>query len=133
MRFRLVILPLFLLLFAFQSQSCGPESKKINRMGPDEQADLVYFFNKGTTPDQISVFQRTIVGIPNETGTGYQSLPGEMTNVAVRIDGFDGQALRFQPDATNEQKSFIRDRVYASSLIHKIYENVVPSQIKDLD
>lgn len=102
------------------------------RMGPDVHADLVYFFKKETTDDQIFEFQRTVVGIPDSKGSGYWSLPGMESVVIVYLNGYVGYAMKFRPDATEEQKAFIKKRVSESPLIYKIYENVVPNQIRDL-
>ena len=100
-------------------------------MSPDVHADLVYFFKKGTTDDQILEFQRTVTGIPNGN-SGFSDLPGIMSGVRIIINGFDGEALNFQPDATAEQKAFVKKRVLESPLIYKVYENVVPNRIRDL-
>ena len=100
-------------------------------MGPDVHADLVYFFKKGTTDDQIFEFGRTVVGIPNGN-SGHSFLPGMVSVVRVVINGFDGEAINFQPDATAEQKAFVKKRVLDSPLIYKIYENLIPNRISDL-
>ncbi|MDT5121845.1 MAG: hypothetical protein QOC96_1327 [Acidobacteriota bacterium] len=55
-----------------------------------------------------------------------------MTGVRVTISGFVGEAINFQPDATAEQKAFVKKRVLDSPLIYKVYENVVPNRISDL-
>ena len=52
--------------------------------------------------------------------------------VRVVINGYVGEALNFQPDATEEQKAFVKKRVSDSPLIYKVYENVVPNRIRDL-
>jgi hypothetical protein len=119
--------------FGFQTQSCRPtENDRINRMGPDVHAELVFFFKKGVSADEIFEFQRTVIGIPNEKNSGYASLPGMMTTVAIEINGYDGEAINFKPNATEEQKAFVKKRVVESPLIYRVYENVVPDEIKDL-
>lgn len=99
------------------------------KMGPDEPADLVYLFKEGTTDEQIYEFQRTVVGIPSESGTGYASLPGEMSSVKVRVRGDEAQAVNFKPDASEEQKNLYWERVVNSPLIYAVYLNAIPSRI----
>jgi hypothetical protein len=101
-------------------------------MSPEVRSELVFFFKRGTTPQQIFEFQRTLVGIPNANTSGYSSLPGMMTTVRITVAGFDGEAINFKPNATAEEKAFVKARVLESPLIHKTYENVVPNQISDL-
>ncbi len=101
-------------------------------MSPDVNGNLVFFFKKGTSDEQIFEFQRTVIGIPNQNSSGYASLPGMMTVVKVIVNGYDGESINFKPNATEEQKAFVKKRVSESPLVYKIYENVVPSRIKDL-
>jgi hypothetical protein len=118
--------------YGFQLQGCQTQQdNRIIVMSPDVHADLVYFFKKGTTDDQIFEFGRTTVGIPNGS-SGESFLPGIMTTVRITVNGFVGEALNFKPNATAEQKAFVKKRVSESPLIYKIYENVVPNQIRDL-
>jgi hypothetical protein len=119
--------------YGFQLNSCQTQQDdRMIEMGPDVHADLVCFFKKGTTADQILEFHRTVIGIPDSNGSGHSFLPGMVSVVRVVINGFDGEAINFQPDATAEQKTFVKKRVLDSPLIYKIYENVVPNEIKDL-
>jgi hypothetical protein len=102
-------------------------------MSPDVVGELVYFFKKGTTSDEIFQFARTVTGIPNpNNNTGFSDLPGIMTGVRVIVSGYEGESINFQPDATEEQKAFVKKRVSESPLVYKVYENVVPAKIKDL-
>lgn len=56
-----------------------------------------------------------------------------MSVVKIDVDGFEGEAINFQPNATDEEKAFVKKRVSDSLLVYKIYENVVPSEITDLN
>ncbi len=118
------IIVVFAIVFVFGLQlSCSQRNEidnRINVMSPDVGGNLVFFFKRETTPDEIFQFQRTVIGIPQPNGTGYASLPGMMTVVAIRINGFDGESLNFQPDATEEEKAFIKKRISESLLIYKV-------------
>src|SRR5688572_13478478 len=105
------------------AQSClAQQDDRINVMSPDVRAELVYFFKKGTTWKEILEFERTVTGIPAPNGTGYASLPGMMTGVKININGFEGEAINFQPDATDAEKAFVKKRISDSSLVYKVYE-----------
>ena len=56
-----------------------------------------------------------------------------MSVVKVDVDGFEGEAINFQPDATDEEKAFVKKRVSDSPFVYKIYENVIPNEITDLN
>ena len=126
-------LSIFLLAWSLAACSDIDEASNVMvKIGPDEPADLVYLFEEGTTPEQIFEFQRTVVGIPNEKSSGYASLAGEMSSVAVRVRGHDAEAVRFQPNATLQEKTFYKKRLSESSLIYQVFENVIPSRITAL-
>ena len=117
----------------FQAQSCHrTESDPVNRIGSDARADLVFFFKKGVSGDEIFEFHRTVIGNPTGEGTGYSSLPGMMTVANVVVADLEGAAINFKPNATEEQKALVAKRVDESPLVFRVYENVVPDEIKDL-
>ena len=127
---------LFLVMFfsiACSAQHPASNDDDIIRMGPDERADLVLFFKKGTDWKEILEFNRSVIGIPNESGSGFQSLPGMMSAIKIQIYGFEGEAINFKPNATDEEKTFLKKRVEASPLVYKVYENVIPEAINDLN
>ena len=129
----ILIVTICFVSFGFQLHGCQPQDDRINVMSPDVGGELVIFFKKGTTSDEIFQFGRTVIGIPDpNNNTGRASLPGMMTKVKVIVNGFDGESINFQPDATEEEKAFVKKRVSESPLVYKVYENVVPNKIKDL-
>lgn len=101
-------------------------------MGPDVKANLVVFFKKEATWKEILDFQTSVIGTPDETGTGFESLPGMMSVVRVEIDGFEGVAINFKPSATDEQRSFVLQRIRDSQIVYKTYINRIPNEISDL-
>lgn len=117
--------------FGFQSNGCNPKDERINVMSPTVKGELVFFYKKGTDWEQILEFGRTVIGTPS--ATGFSSLPGMMTVVSIKISGYDGKSINFQPNATDAEKAFVKKRVLESPIVYKVYENVVPNEIKDLN
>lgn len=117
---------------ACSSQHPPNNDDDIIRMGPNERADLVLFFKRGTDWKEILEFNHSVIGIPNKSGSGFQSLPGMMSKIKIQIYGFEGEAINFKPNATDEEKTFLKKSVEASPLVYKIYENVIPEAINDL-
>lgn len=127
-----LVLVLTICFGCFGCARAQQDNRKVE-MSPDVPAELVFFFKKGTDWKDILEFQKTVIGIPDPHGYGYSSLPGMMTVVKVYVDGFEGEAINFQPSATEEEIAFVKKRVSESPLIYKIYENVIPNEITDLN
>jgi hypothetical protein len=111
-----IIIIFLALAFVFGLQlSCSQRNEvdeRINVMSPDVGGNLVFFFKKGTTSDEIFQFGRTVTGIPNpNNNTGFSDLPGIMTGVRIIVSGFEGESINFKPNATEEQKAFIKRRI----------------------
>ncbi|HEV7700805.1 MAG TPA: hypothetical protein VGO43_11295 [Pyrinomonadaceae bacterium] len=121
-----------LLLFGLVLANCQTPSERINRMGPDERADLLIVFKKGTSAEEILNFDRTVTGIPNEHSSGYADLPAIMTGAGVQVNGYDGVAINYKPDATLAEKELIERRVHESPIVLRAYSGVVPNGIHDL-
>src|SRR5687768_15280321 len=126
-RMLIVYFLLTILTFGCQGQSTSStKGDDFIKSGPDIRARIVAIFKKGTTAKEIFNFDRTVIGVPNPVGTGYHSLPGIRTVVGVFVQGFDGVAINFQPDASEEEISFVKKRIVDSFLVFRVYENVIP-------
>lgn len=130
------ILFLISTFFSFQSGSCyqkpNDEITKIDIVEGDK--GLLIFFKKDISPNAPYEFGNTILSNPNTEGNGYRSLDGIELQFALEpINGHDGVAVKFRDNATTQQIETIKARVKESPLVYKVYENVVPNEIKDLD
>jgi hypothetical protein len=133
MSFRLILIPLFVLVsFFFQSAGCRQhEDEGRIEFGPNKKTDLVFFFNKSATETDIERFLlHDGLVIPN--GTGFQDPPGMGTGFSLDQLGYQGYGLNFKPSATAEQRMAIKARIAGAQIVYKIYENVVPAEINDL-
>ncbi len=94
-------------------------------IGPDTKHDLLIFFKRDTTHDQIESFYPELRS---------HSTPGVRETLRVfPIDGYEAVAVKFFPDATQTEREGIRSKVRASPIVHKVMEHVVPQDIKKVD
>ena len=101
-------------------------------IGPGVKADLVVFFKAEATDDQIYTFAKETISTPKRGG--YWPLAGiRDTLYILPIDGHQGYAVTFLPEATEEQRKYVRSRVDASPIVYKVIENVAPANIKKVD
>ena len=132
MKSRYISILIFLTIFYSQLVcSCYPPNQPMVRFGPDVKSSLVVFYKKGTAYKEIGEFQRTVIGVPDQKG-GETSLPGMVSVTLINKGEYRGEAIEFRPDATDEQKAFVKERVRESQIVYKVYENVVPDEIDDL-
>jgi hypothetical protein len=98
-------------------------------IGPSVKADLVVFFKSDATDGQIYNFATRTISDPKDGGDW--PLPGIQTTLhLLAIDGHEGEAITFFPEATEAQRKYVRSRIDSSPIVFKVMENVVPSGIK---
>ena len=117
-------------MFAVGLNSCDRPEMEMRPIGPDVKADLVVFFKKDATHDQIKSFVEETIS--NRTDRGYDSLPGMRTTMLVSFDGHQGYAITFFPNATDAERKYVRSRIDTSPIVFKVMENVAPDDIKTL-
>ena len=128
------ILPAVLLALCFQATSCThrPAEKWVKMTGPNDPVSLVFFFKKGTTYEQKESFDKTVITYPHPKGKGYYLQDGIAGRFNVVNSGYEGYAIQFSTDATHEQRERLKKNIRESPIVYKVYENVAPSEIKDL-
>jgi hypothetical protein len=93
--------------------------------------ELVYFYKRGTTYEERTFFENNVLHIASEKGS--RSQEGVSGEFFVINSGYEGRAIEFFPEATPNQRESVKRKIQSSSVIHRIYENVVPEEIKHLD
>ena len=63
---------------------------------------------------------------------GYYPRDGVKAVFGIDKNGYEGFGIAFRPEATKEQREDIKKLLKESPVIYKVYENVVPNEIKDL-
>ena len=129
-----LILSAVLLALCFQITSCTRQTEKeaVVLGGPDKATELVVFFKKDATLEQIDDFNNKVLSKPNPQGKGYYMLDGIAFQFSLIEDGYKGMGINFSTDATPELKEQLKKSIQQSPIVYKVYENVVPSEIKDL-
>ena len=122
----------FLILLCIQSISCGyPETPMRQLRGPNDKVELVFFYKKGTTYEAKRFFEDNIVHKPNLDGKGHALQEGVTGLFSIRNSDFEGFAIEFSPQASEERQK-LKKAIEQSPIVYKVYEDVVPNQIKDL-
>jgi hypothetical protein len=96
--------------------------------GPDRKSDIVFYFNRGTTNDQINNFLDNQLSDPQPSG-GHWSKPGVEATFMVRAQDFEGYAITLRPNVTDEERESILGVLDNSPLIYRVFENVTPNDI----
>jgi hypothetical protein len=120
---------LFGMAFLVGCYSTGPEVP----IGPDTKHDLVIFFKRDATHDQIENFYGDVLSY--STWYGHRdTLPAIKEYLRIfPVDGYEAIALKLFPDATQAEREIVKSKVRASPLVHKVIEDVAPQDIKHVD
>ncbi|MGH9946913.1 MAG: hypothetical protein ACRD6X_06930 [Pyrinomonadaceae bacterium] len=130
----LIVFSLMLSLFGFQVRSCDSERKsdEMIKFGPDKFTSIVVFFKKETTTEQKEAFENTVISKPHPEGKGHDLPDGVVLSYFIRNGDYEGYGLTFSTDATPRQREQLKKAINESSIVYKVYEDVVPNEIKDL-
>ena len=132
----LLLLAATVLMLGFQSTSCSnhDSSDEMIHVGPDKLTSLVVFFKKDATRENIETFNNEVISVwrPDIKGR-YDLPPGVAVSYSLRNGGYEGVGITFSTDATPEQRNSLKSDIKESPLVYKVYENVVPSEIQDLE
>jgi hypothetical protein len=131
---KIVSIIIIIVLCFFQGNSCHTSEDTWKTIsGPGDPHSVVFFFKKGTTYEQRESFDKSVISYPDPEGKGFYLQEGISSTLYIRNSGYEGFAIQFSPQATPEQRERLKKNIRESSIVYKVYENVVPSEIKDLD
>ena len=101
--------------------------------GPDKNTNIVLFFKKDASREQIKEFHDKVLSKPSPYGenTGLALPDGVAGDFRILKKGYEGVGINFSTDATVEQRERL-NRIKESSIVYKFYENRIPSEINDL-
>jgi len=131
-----LVVVLLLLFVCFHANSCGhkPEERWTEMGGPDKNTSIVLFFKKDASPEQIKEFHDKILSKPSPYGEnkGLDLPDGVAGDFRVLKNGYEGIGINFSTVASQEEKERLNRRIKESSIVYKVYENVIPNEIRDL-
>lgn len=103
-------------------------------VGPDVKTDLLIYFKSGVTTTQINAFSKEVLSRPSPNGAGDHLPSGVRTFLRLSpLEGHDGIAITFFPSATKEQREDLKRAVESSSVVHKVLENLAPTDVKNIN
>lgn len=131
----LLILQIILLSFIFQTPSCHQkeDDSMIKWKGMNDVNDIVFLYKKGVTYEQKEMFQNKVLSKERPDGRGQDNPDGVIDLMLGRVIGdYDGGTINFSKNATLEQREKLKKAIESSPIVYKVYENVVPNEIKGL-
>jgi hypothetical protein len=89
--------------------------------GPNKRTHLLIFFKQGTTNAEVNAFLRDVIDM-------------EAYNLAFRFraikDDHEGVGVNFSTNSTPEQREQLKRNVSQSPIVYRIYEDVVPNEVR---
>jgi len=114
--------------------SCGRDSGKMVPLLPNGVANLVIIYKKDVTDEQIEYFLNNVLAHPRADGRGYESLSAIGLRARERdMLGYNATVIAYHSYATSGQREEVKRAALSSPIVYKIFEDVVPSQIKKIE
>jgi hypothetical protein len=120
---KFVIIAVFLITsLGLQVSSCNHSTEdKWVSLGSNKQVSFVVFFKKGITNNEVESFIKDVIQI-------------KKYNLALMFrlskNDYDGVGVTFSTDTTLEQREQLGKSIRESSIVYRVFENVVPSDVK---
>jgi len=97
------------------------DDNRVEWGGPSKRTDLLIFFKQDTSNAEVNAFLQNVLNM-------------EAYEVAFRFrvirDGHEGVGVNFSTDATAEQREQLKRNVSLSPIVHRVYEDVVPNEVR---
>jgi hypothetical protein len=108
-------------------------SSDLRPIGPTVKADILIYFNSNLSQEEINAFSNDVLSRPHPEGRGRYLPPGVRTFLRLRaVEGHEGIALTFFPNASDEQRQELMKSIKASPIVYKVLENTTPDSVKTL-
>ena len=121
--------------FGLLHVACPFHKDESRPIGPEVKASLVIYLKQGVTNEQIEKFWQEVLSRPDPEGRGHYHRDGvgDISRIFPSVQGHEGIAMSFLPDATNEEREKIKRAVRESPVVYKVLENVAPADVKDIE
>lgn len=126
-------------LFASASMACGPVQERNSNMvqvGPDAAAGIIVYFKRGATEAEIEQCYRNAIYVPRPDARGEglrDGYGGFLRLLPSQAHNYEAIAVDFTKDSTVEQRGAIKDSIISCGIVHKVFENIAPKDIKASD
>jgi hypothetical protein len=113
--------------------ACSSQKERVRSFGPEIRSDLVVFFNRDVSHQQIEDFWHDTLSKP-DTGRG-QPLRDGISDTA-RIDavqGHEGVSVSFFPNASQAQKEALEKEVRSSPIVYKVLKDIAPADVRKIE
>ena len=131
---QIALVAIFWSLFTVACPPTRNGDSDMRPVGPDVKADLLIYFKAGVTTTQINAFSKEVLSRPGPNGRGDSLPPGVRTFLRLSpVEGHDGIAITFFPSATKEQREELKRAVEPSPVVHKVLENLAPTNVKKIN
>jgi hypothetical protein len=109
------------------------DENEMRPIGPTVQADILVYLNSNLSHEEVNSFIKTVLSRPHPEGRGDANAPGVRTQLALRpVEGHEGIALTFFPNASKEQREELLRSIRASPLVYRVLENTAPDSVTTL-
>ena len=119
---------------ALASVACPQHTEKVRSLGPEVRADLVIFFHRDVTHQQIEDFWSDTLSKPNLEGRGqpHRDGVGDIARIPA-VQGHEGISVSFFASATETQKEAVEKDVRSSPIVYKILKDTAPADVKKIE
>jgi hypothetical protein len=137
MTFKLVAIAFIVALSLAQIKSCQTDERpeKQNEVrevfSHNSNVELLFFYKKESSRAERKSFFENILHQPHPGG-GYWPRDGVKATFGIDLMGYEGFGIKFLDDVSEEQKREVKRLIETSPVVYRVYENVIPSEIKDL-
>ena len=129
-RNRLSVIFLGLLIVACLS-ACN-EDERIFPGGPDKTADLVVYFKRDATHQQIEDFWNTVLSYRDSNGRQFLRPGVARLSRAEPVEGHEGIAVILYWDTADSERTELRRHIDASPIVFTVLKDIAPINVKTL-
>lgn len=97
----------------------------------DRNVELLFFFKKNISKEAKDTFYENVLN--KSVPGGYWPRDGVQALFGIERNGYEGFGITFRSSATKEDRENIKKILTESPSVYRIYENVIPNEIKDLE
>jgi hypothetical protein len=129
------LLKFVVVAFGLIHLACPFHKNESRPIGPEVKVSLAIYFKQGVTNEQIEKFWHEVLSRPDPEGKGHYHREGvgDISRIFPPVQGHEGIAMSFLPDATAEEREAIKRSIRSAPIVYRVLENVAPVDVKDVE